>query len=276
MLIQGSPTTEVRLPMKTILPPRPRAIISAPIFCVSAARPWRLVRMICSYSSGVYCSKGLRIFVPATLMRISAAGSAVASPERVTSSWRASAWAPPARSCSASAASRSMERPARMVRAPAWASPRAIARPMPRLAPATRAVRPCSSNIIALSPQVGEGRLDFGASRRRRRSQGQPRRSAIVTHDIHGVFQTRNAVLRRYQRGRERNPALPFECGLILARAMRFPDADAGIRRGIGEGENAGAGAHREVGSEYLSGAHGNVEARLHFANHLHNFRHIA
>ena len=58
----------------------------------------------------------------------------------------ASAWHPSARNSRAMEASAANEREANNVRAPARAMPSAIACPIPRLAPATKAVFPANEN----------------------------------------------------------------------------------------------------------------------------------
>src|ERR1035438_10482264 len=91
------------------------------------------------------------------------------------------------------------------------------------------------------------------------RGEGQARDAAVVSVQIHGVFQAGDAVFHGYQAGGVRDAVLPVQAGDFLALQMRLPNGDAGIWGGVGVRQDAAAGAHQQGGPQRGGGANQNV-----------------
>src|SRR5713226_340167 len=101
-----------------------------------------------------------------------------------------------------------------------------------------------SSWFCACLPlETAERIFDLPARFGPRNDQRQPRRTAVVSIQVHGMFEPGHTVVALAdQLGGAQDAVLPVDTGIFLARAVRFPDGDAGIRRGSGEIENCAGG----------------------------------
>ena len=92
-------------------------------------------------------------------------------------------------------------------------------------------------NSRSLTPESLERCVDFLLRFRTRGHERQPRRAAIVSHSVHRVLQAGDTVFRCHELGRFRDSSLPVLRRFKVSTAVRFPDRDASVRRGIRKGQ---------------------------------------